>query len=209
MCNVMNRKQIVAIITPILVLFSMYPTFRFLSVLFPENWRYAWLAGLMVYWLLWGIGYPMLAIGPKSIGKIIKPQKPGALVILLVLFPLIMATIFKFIPGSLKYDKPDALIYLLLLFSAFGNGFFEEIYWRGVYMELFPKNLLFRMIWPSIWFGVWHYIPGSMNPDSSHVVGLIIGALFLGFYSSFLAWKTNTLWWSVVVHVLGGIIVVL
>ena len=205
----MNRKQIFAISSPILVLLSMYPIFRFLSVLFHDNWRISWILGLMIYWLIWGIGYPMLTIGKSYIRNIIKPQKPNIKLIILILFPLIMTTIFKFIPGSINYDKPDTFILLTLLFSAFGNGFCEEIYWRGVYMKLFPKNLIFRIIWPSIFFGLWHYIPGSLNPDSSHVIGLMIGAVFLGFYSSFLAWKTNTIWWSILIHVFGGIIVVM
>lgn len=204
----MNRKQIFAILSPIIVILVMYPIFQLLSMPFHNNWRIGWFLGLMIYWLLWGIGYPLLIIGKESIGVIIKPQKPNISIILLVLFPLIMTAIFRFIPGGMKYEKPDALIFLLVLFTAFGNGFFEEILWRGVYMKLFPNNLLLRIVWPSIWFGLWHYVPGSINPNSSHVLSLIIGALFLGFYSSFLAKKTNTLWWSIVTHVLGGIIMV-
>ena len=76
-------------------------------------------------------------------------------------------------------------------------------------MKLFPRNIFFRIVWPSVWFGLWHYVPGSVNPDPGHVTGLIIGALFLGFYSSFLAWKTDSLWWSVLTHVVGGVIMVL
>lgn len=205
----MNRKQIFTLFTPILILLTIYPVFHLFSVIFHHNWRIGWLLGLMIYWLIWGMVYPLLVIGRKNIAEIIRPQKPNILVILLVLFPLIMAAIFKYIPSGMRYDKTSTLILLLLLFSAFGNGFFEEIFWRGVYMKLFPHHIFFRIVWPSIWFGLWHYIPGSVNPDSSHVIGLMTGALFLGFYSGFLAWKTNSLWWSIIVHVLGGIIMVL
>lgn len=204
----MNRKQIGTIISPIIIIVVMYPLFQSLSTAFHSNWRIGWFLGLAIYWLLWGIGYPLFIIGKESIGAIIKPQKPSVSIILLVLFPLIMAAIFRFIPGGMEYDKPNAFILVLLLFTAFGNGFFEEILWRGVYMKLFPNNLLLRIVWPSIWFGLWHYVPGSVNPNGGHVLGLIIGALFLGFYSGFLAKITNTLWWSIVIHVLGGIIMV-
>jgi len=204
----MNKKQILTIISPIIVIFVMYPIFQSLSITFNNNWRIGWFLGLMIYWFLWGIVYPLLIIGKDNIEVIIKPKKPNITVVLLVLFPLIMTFIFRFIPGGLKYEKPDAFIFLLLLFSAFGNGFFEEILWRGVYMKLFPNNLLLRIVWPSIWFGIWHYVPGVVNPDSGQVLGLIIGAVFLGFYSSFLALKTKTLCWSIVTHVLGGIIIV-
>ena len=205
----MNRKQIFAIFSPILVLFTMYPIFHFLSILFHDNWRIGWLIGLMIYWLLWGFGYSILAIGKKNIRKLLHPQKLNIRLVLFILFPIFLSIIFKLIPAGITYDKPDKFILLLLIFSVFGNGLFEEIYWRGVYMKLFEKNLLFRIIWPSIWFGIWHYVPGSLNPDSSHVIGLMIGAVFLGIYSSFIAWRTNTLWWSIIIHVTGGMIVVI
>ncbi|MFC2014653.1 type II CAAX prenyl endopeptidase Rce1 family protein [Chloroflexota bacterium] len=47
--------------------------------------------------------------------------------------------------------------------SPFGNCLFEEILWRGVYFNLFPTNLFYRMIWLGVFWGPWHYIPVSMN----------------------------------------------
>jgi len=205
----MNRKQMSAIISPVILIIVMYPLFQFLSLVFHNNWRIGWLLGLAIYWLFWCIGYPLLIIGRKSIGEIIKPQKLNVTIILLVLFPLIMTVVFRLIAGGMTYEKPDVLIFLFFIFSVFGNGFFEEILWRGVYMKLFPNNLLLRIVWPSIWFGLWHYAPGSVNPSGGHVLGLIIGALFLGFYSSFLAKIPNTLWWSIITRTFGGIIMVL
>jgi len=75
-------------------------------------------------------------------------------------------------------------------------------------MKLFPGNILFRIVWPSIWFALWHYAPGSVSPNAN-VLGLIIGSGLFGFYLSFLAKKTGTIWWSIVTHILGGIIMVI
>jgi membrane protease YdiL (CAAX protease family) len=186
----------------------MYPIFYFLSVQLQNNWRIAWLIGLMIYWLIWGIGFPLLTIGHKKIVQAIIPRKFNLTLVLLVLFLLIMTTVFKWIPGSIQYEKSTIWTLVILIFSAFGNGFFEEIYWRGTFMILFPKNIIFRIIWPSIGFALWHYVPGSVNPDSSHIIGLMSGALFLGFYSGFLAWKSNSIWWSILAHVLGGLIII-
>ena len=204
----MNRQKAFALFSSVLAPVTMYPVFRVLSAVFQDNWRIGWILGLMIYWLLWGMVYPISVAGRESIRAMIKPQKPDITLILLVLFPLIMAVVFKYIPGGMHYDKPDKWILMLLIFSAFGNGFFEEIFWRGVYMQLFPRNIFYRIVWPSIWFGLWHYVPGSLNPSEGHVMGLMIGALFLGFYSGFLAWKTNSLWWSILTHVVGGLIIV-
>jgi hypothetical protein len=37
---------------------------------------------------------------------------------------------------------------------------------------------------------------------------LMIGAGVFGFYLSYLARKTGTIWWGIVAHVVGGIIMV-
>ena len=181
----MERKQVLVVFVPIVIIVVMYPIFHFLSAVFHHNWRIGWLLGLAIYWVIWGLIFSLFIIGRENIRRLITPQKPTMPIIVLVLFPLVMTALFKFIPGGMAYEKPNALIILLLISSAFGNGIFEEILWRGVYMKLFPQNLLLRIVWPSIWFGLWHYVPGSVNPESGHVVGLIIGALFLGFYSPF------------------------
>jgi membrane protease YdiL (CAAX protease family) len=92
--------------------------------------------------------------------------------------------------------------------TAFANGFFEEILWRGVYMELFPQKNFWRIVWPSLWFALWHYAPGSISTNNQ-LITLIIGAGFLGFYNSWVAKKTGTIWWSMVIHTTGGLILAL
>jgi len=108
----------------------------------------------------------------------------------------------------MDYGKPTIWIWLLMLSTNPGNGFFEELLWRGVYLELFPDTILFRIVWPSIWFGLWHYAPGAISPDGNPL-GLMGGSGLMGFYLSFLAERTGTLWWTVVAHTLGGLIMML
>jgi phosphate/sulfate permease len=75
-------------------------------------------------------------------------------------------------------------------------------------MELFPDSLFFRIVWPTIWFGLWHYVPVSVSSDES-VVGMIIGSGLMGFYLSFLAKKTGTIWWNILAHTIGGFIMIM
>ena len=56
------------------------------------------------------------------------------------------------------------------------------------------------------WFAIWHYAPGSVLKDN--VAGLMIGAGVMGLYLIYLTRKTNKLWWSIVTHFLGGIIMI-
>ncbi len=206
---IMSVKSKIAVIAPVLVLVVMYPVFQVLAHIFPGNWRIAWLLGLLIYWIIWGLGFSWFMIGKTTIRTLITPQRPTLKIILLVLLPVVLTALFKHVCGESGYDSPDTLIYILVLLTPLGNGLFEEILWRGVYMTLFPRNLWLRIVWPGIWFALWHYAPGSINPERGHVPALMIGALFLGFYSAFLAKRTDTIWWSIIVHVLGGIIIVI
>lgn len=198
----MNCKQKIAIITPPILVAVMYPIFHLLAGVM--NDRVAWYLGLAIYWLIWGAVFPLLIIGKEEIKKLIQPQKPDKKILLLVAIPLLGALAARIILGG--YEKEGVWIALLILSSPFGNGFFEEVLWRGVYVRLFPDHLFYRMIWPSGWFALWHYAPGSVS--SSNPAGLMIGAGVMGLYLSYLTKKTDTLWWAIVVHTLGGIIMV-
>jgi membrane protease YdiL (CAAX protease family) len=107
----------------------------------------------------------------------------------------------------MQYEKPQAWMLAIFLMSAVGNGFFEELLWRGVYLELFPGNLLLGAIWPSVWFALWHYAPVSITADGN-VLGMIIGSGIMGLYLSFLARRTGSIWWTILMHVIGGFIMV-
>ncbi|MBC8505559.1 MAG: CPBP family intramembrane metalloprotease [Anaerolineales bacterium] len=200
----MNRKQIIAIFAPLLLTGIMYPVFQYLAGVFGE--RLGWYFGLVIYWLVWGAAFSAWMIGKKNIWRIIRPQRLTFGVAVLVLFPVLMSALYRLAPG-MEYEKPSFWVLLMLISTTIGNGFFEEVLWRGVYMTLFPENNFLRIVWPSIWFAIWHYAPGSVSTDGN-VWGLIIGAAFFGFYLSFLAKKTGTIWWSILAHFLGGIVMI-
>ncbi len=202
----MNRKQIIAIISPLILIAVMYPVFQLLLEVFNGTVT-GWYLGLVTYWILWGAIFPLWLIGMENLKPIIRPQRLTVKVSVLILIPLILALLYKFITG-MDYGKLNFWVLIFYLSTSFGNGFFEEVLWRGVYMKLFPDNIIFRIIWPNIWFALWHYAPGSVSPNAN-VLGLIIGSGMFGFYLSFLAKKTGTIWWSILTHIIGGIIMVI
>jgi membrane protease YdiL (CAAX protease family) len=204
-----NKKQIIAIVIPPVLIAIMYPVFYSLVETLAID-RIAWYIGLAIYWLIWGAAFPLLMIGKDKVKKLVRPQKPNVKILLLISIPLLGALATRlFVPG-MGYEKESVCILLLLLSTPFGNGFFEEILWRGVYVTLFPKSVFYRMIWPSVWFAIWHYVPGSvLHENITGFIGLMVGSGLMGLYLSYLTTKTNTLWWSIVIHVLGGMIMLI
>jgi len=202
----LTTKQKLALVVPLPLIAVMYPVFHGLAHAFRENWRVAWFLGLAGYWVVWGAAFPILVVGWKQIAAMIRPRRPDATTLLLTAFPVAMAAVFRLLSG-MEYDKPGALATLLVLASTAGNGLFEEILWRGVYLKLYRNAILLGVLWPGLWFALWHYVPGSIAPDG-HVAGLMIGSGMFGLYLGFLARKTDGLWWCVVAHVLGGIVMV-
>lgn len=202
----MISQQIIATIIPPILVAVMIPIFRLYVRKFKHNWRIGWFLGLLTYWITWcGIG-SWLLIGEPSIMRLIHPQRLTLEIVILLLIPLIGAGLYRFVPG-MTYEKPQKWIFLLLVMTSFGNGFFEELLWRGVYMDLFPDNLFFGMIWPSLWFGLWHFAPGSVAPNRK-AAGLMIGSGIMGLYLSFLARHTGTIWWTIMMHTIGGLIMI-
>ena len=204
----MNRKQVIVFIIPPFLIAFMYPIFNSLAGAL-ANERMAWYLGLITYWIVWGMGFPLIIIGKKDIKSLIRPQKPTTAIILPMSIILLGALAARlFVPG-MEYEKQSVWILLLLLSTSFGNGFFEELLWRGVYYKLYPDNLVCRMIWPSIWFGIWHYVPVSIhNNELTGLIGMMIGPVLMGLVLSYMTKKTNTLFWSIVAHTIGGIIMV-
>jgi len=198
----MKGKQIIGVIAPLGIILTMVPVFQYLAKEFGET--LGWYLGFFPYWLIWCGLFPLWLIGKQRLREIIRPQRLEPKIVLLLAVPIVGAAAYKVVPG-LNFAQTDPWYIVMMVSSVFGNGFFEEVLWRGVYMELFPKNLFIRIFWASIWFALWHYAPGSVSSDGN-VIALIMGSGFFGFYLSFLVKKTNTIWWSIVGHTFGGMI---
>ena len=117
-----------------------------------------------------------------------------------------MAFIFSVISG-IEYEKLSLVGIIFLIITTFGNGTFEEILWRGVYMELSPNSNFMRIGYSTFWYAMFHVASSSLSLNSS-LFGLVIGSAFFGIYLSLLAkWKHN-IWWGILCHILGGLVIV-
>ena len=201
----MSTKQIILLIAPPLLVVSSYFLFQFLSNRLGE--KLGWYLGLVIYWLTWCGAMTLGLIGRESIKKLITPTRLTWQVALILIIPITFSIINRF-TRVLDYREANTWLTLMMISTAFGNGFFEELLWRGAYMEAFPENLLLRIAWPTIWFALWHFAPGSVSQDGNPIP-LVIGSGFFGLLLGFLAWKTDSIFWCIVAHVVGGLIIVI
>ncbi len=195
----MNRKQLIALTAlPTLVL-TMIPTYRLLA-----RWlgrQRAWYAGFVVYWSIWCIPFSLWAIGPRKLKELLKFQRlRPAEWFMLIIFPL-----FAFLGRyTLHKSQRSTREKTLLVFVTIMNSFWEEVLWRGVYITLFPDNRWWSMVWPTLWFALWHYAPGSISPLADART-LMMGAGVLGASFSWLALKTQSIRTAALSHILGGL----
>jgi len=203
-----DKRGTIAFIIPPILIAIMYPIFNSLAGVLAND-TIVWYLGLLNYWLIWGLVLPVILIGKKDMIALIRPQRPKIKILLPMSVILLGALAAKlFVPG-MEYEKQNVWILILLLSTCFGNGFFEELLWRGVYYKLFPASIFYRMIWPSIWFGIWHFVPVSIhNNQLTGLIGMIAGPIMMGLVLSYMTKKANTLWWAIVAHTVGGIIMV-
>jgi membrane protease YdiL (CAAX protease family) len=202
----LNTKQRIAFFIPLLLVAVMVPAFQLAARAFGND--IGWYVGLVIYWLLWGAAYPFWMLGKQSIVKLIRPRSVNWKIILLAAVPLFFMG-FGRVGLGMEYEKAGAWASVALLLTAVGNGFFEELLWRGTYLELFPDRIFHRAIWPSLWFALWHFAPGSISSSNNDVLVLMIGAGFFGLYLSYLAKRSGSIFWPIVTHTVAGIIMVI
>ncbi len=197
-------KYFTGILVPPILFLIMFLIYQEFGVIFGSE--VGWYMGLFVYWMFCGLLFSARLIGIKKIKELSSPRRLKMKLIPFIIFPALMAFIFRISSGTV-YPKMSVLVAIGLVITAFGNGIFEEVLWRGVYMELYPNNNFLRIGYSTFWYAVFHFASGSLS-SNSNVLALVIGSAFFGIFLALLAKYTNTIWWSIVSHILGGLVMI-
>ena len=198
-----NQKQKTAILlSPILFAF-MFLVYQRFAILLGKD--LGWYAGFAIYWPIFCVAIPLLLIGSDRIIERYKLIKINPKYLLVYLFPVFMTLIGGFFMNTAERDLTGLIVWLGM---SVGNGVFEEILWRGVYPTLFPNSKLFGFAWPTIWFSIWHFAPGSLSQNFQPLV-LVSGSLMLGIFFGWGALKSRSLFWASTGHTLSGLLQVL
>lgn len=192
------------IIGPPILMLVMFLIYQLFGIIFGRE--LGWYLGLLTYWILCGFLFTAWLISIEKIKKLSSPRRLEIKMIPFILFPVLMAFLFRIVSGT-EYEKINIVLVIGLVITAFSNGIFEEMLWRGAYMELYPNNNFLRIIYSTIWYAVFHFASGSLSSNSNILV-LVIGSAFFGIFLAALAKWTDTIWWSILCHVLGGLVMV-
>jgi membrane protease YdiL (CAAX protease family) len=199
-----KKKELAGIVAPPILMGVMALVYYFVGIIFGRE--LGWYLGLVVYWMLCGLLFSAWLIGIRKTKELSSPRKLKLKFIPIIIFPVIMAFLFSYFTG-IEYTKVDLVGIILLVTTSIGNGIFEEILWRGAYMDLYPDNFFLRIIYPTFWYAIFHFASG-ISSSNSRIIGLVIGSAFFGLYLALIAKWTNTIWWSILCHILGGFVMI-
>ena len=194
-----NSKQKIAILLSPILFVVMFAVYQGFAAILGSN--IGWYAGFAIYWPLFCVAIPFLLVGSGRIIERYKMIKIDPKYLLVYLFPVFMTLI-----GGLFMStaERDVIGFVMWVGMSVGNGVFEEILWRGTYPILFPDSKIFGFAWPAIWFSIWHFAPGSLSQNFQPIV-LVSGALMLGIFFGWGAFKTKSLFWASVGHTFSGL----
>ncbi len=166
--------------------------------------RAGWLLGFLVYWVVWGFGFPLWLLGGRRVAELLRttPRRPGVLWSLLLLGPPVGSLVMGWVP----VDELTFAAVVVAIGFALVNGTAEELLWRGVFITAFPKQRWWGLVYPSLAFGIWHLAPQTVDAAEGGPIPFAVAAVFLGLLYGLVAQHTGSVRWPVASHVLADLL---
>lgn len=198
-----NKKRYITSMLPVIQILSTYLSFIILVNHF--GLKIGYFLGFVFYWCFWCLFIPYLLLGNNSFKSMFKnnnifEDKIKWLNLILLIIPPILAFIF----GPFLERIQSAPLYVILLSIPYGmiNGIAEEVLWRGLFIKIFPVSFFWGFLYPSLGFALSHAAPLAVNPSSIGVIPFIASALFIGLCWGWVAFRTKSIRWTIISHIL-------
>lgn len=199
--NLNNRQKLLLCASPVWVI-VMIIIFPLLTYHF-GNLR-GFLAALFVYWFVLCLGFGLAMTGPENLANIYRrpaiSNRHQYLNLALAIFPVFMVFFAVFLKDIAVFSLQ---VYALAALIALINGSLEELFWRGAFLQNFPKNWRLAVAFPWVLFTTWH-IALALSYGVSYEGGataLIGGAGFLGLIWAFISWRSRSIFLSSLSHI--------
>lgn len=164
-----------------------------------------YLAAFAFYWLAFGIGYPLLVVGPERLsaltGRPVLPAGVGgiAAAAALIVPPLIAGlTVFR-----RRLSEATPAVLLVSAVVALANGTAEELLWRAAPIATWPDQYLLAVAVPALGFGVWRIAPLIARPSGrpGGPFAFVAASILFGLLWGGVAYVTGSVTLAIASHV--------
>jgi len=208
MNHIISKKGFLLFLPLLLLLSTALIFFLFSQGLGKEL---GYVLGFTFYWVIWCIMVPLLILGKKGFislfrGEVPLFRKENSIPVSLLVATTVGAFFMYFIPNV---ATTHIAIIMIGIPIAMINGTCEEILWRGLFVKNFPNKVILGLIYPSIGFAIWHLSPQLVFPSEGGIIGVvifIISTFFLGFCYGWVSYKTYSIKWNALSHILNSIL---
>ena len=194
-----RRRQVAALLAPALLIASTYGVFQGLVGWWGLRWGY--LGGFLFFWGVWCLGFSLWAIGREGVAAVLRdarPRLPRPAWPWLALLAFPVAGGFATVLVPALPDATVAVVGLVLIIAAV-NAISEEVFWRGLFIRIFPGRKVWGWLYPAAWFALWHISPTSVYGSTTV---LVAAAAYLGLVYGWIAQRTGTIRYTFVAHFL-------
>ena len=200
-----KTKVSLLLLLPLILTSTTALIFYVSSNFFGDNLGYA--IGFSFYYVLWCYGVTLAVMGKTGFVSMFKEVNPlfskKNWYLVVIFFFLVLGTVMMYLVPSI--NEATLNLILLAIPIAIVHGIGEETFWRGIYIRTYPKNILLGVIYPSITFALWHFSPQIVFP-AENLLAFVGSTLFLGFSYAIIAYKTGSIKWVALLHVLGSLL---
>ena len=190
-------RRLVVLLTPVAVPVSMAGVFAALGRHLPP--RTAYNAGFAIYWAGWGVAVPTAVLGPRrALHVLTSGRRPTAGQAAALLLPVAGAVTTELLPRRGLVNPP---VLAAMVASAVVNATTEELVWRGMFLEVFPEDVVRGALWPLAGFSLWHLAPQIVFPSRRGRWAFVAGAAVVGSASALASWRGRGVRWVLLPHV--------
>lgn len=200
-----NKKQFIMLCTAPILCISMLLLIPLLTHKIGKTAGY--IGGFCIYWFVFCLPVSLYICDGLGGLKEVYSQKSNiksskkVIWYLMALMPCI-ATFFivfkNFAPVAEFQVLVIALVYAII------NGTIEELFWRGIFNNIFNDNIFLAYIYPTIFFGIWHislYFSKGMVYQGGFL-SLVGGAFFMGLLWGWVSYKTKSIKIVTIAHII-------
>jgi membrane protease YdiL (CAAX protease family) len=196
------RKEFIIYLFPPVIIIAGYLVFNFFADIWGDKQGY--IAGMIFYWLFCCAVPVILWVSKGNRGLLLKINKPSWWQVILLIIPVILTILYSSFRTGVQ-ESTFPLILLSLVFASV-NAFSEELLWRGLYYDHHQGNFFHAVVVPSIWFGIWQYVPLSIHPAGIGNFYFILAAIVMGLCWGIVSFYTRSVFWSVISHLLVSLL---